>query len=247
MRALLRAEWIKLTTTRAAVGLGVGAAAVAGLGATSTILSANPEDLARPVHDQHFFMLASVNLAMFALVMGIRTFTDEFRHGSVVPTLLVTPNRRNVVAAKVATSGAAGVVSAAVAQAVMLTLAVVLIEAKGAEATVGSRDLAAMGGLLIASGLWAAMGAAVGAVVRHQVAAVVGGLVWVLLVENLGAGLLGDGGRFLPGQAAHGLAQASQAGTLLAPAAGGVVLVAYAVAGAAAAVVRMARTDVYPA
>ncbi len=244
MWASLKAEWIKLTTTRTAVGLVVGAAAVAALGATSTIMSAKPEDLARPVQDQHFFMLASINLAMFALVMGIRTFTDEFRHGSIVPTLLVTPNRREVVAAKVATSAAAGVTLAAVAQGAMLSLAVFLIRAKGAEAIVGARDLAAMGGLLIAAGLWTALGAAVGAVVRHQAAAVVGGLVWVLLMENLGAALLGDGGRFLPGQAAHGLAQASQAGPLLAPAAGAVVLVAYAVAAAAAAVVRMDRRDV---
>ena len=247
MRALLKAEFIKLVTTRTALGLVVGAAAVAGMGAFSTIMSAKPEDLARPVHDQQFFMLASINLAMFALVMGIRTFTDEFRHGSIVPTLLVAPNRRTVVAAKVVTSAAAGAALAAVAQAAMLSLAVVLIGAKGIEATFEASDLAAISGLVVAGGLWAAIGAAVGAVVRHQVAAVVGSLVWVLLLENLGATLLGDLGRFLPGHAAHGLAQASQAGTLLAPAAGAILLVAYAVLAAATAAMRIGRTDVAPA
>ena len=247
MRALLKAEFIKMTTTRTALGLVVGAAAVASLGAFSTIMSAKPEALSRPVHDQDFFMLASINLAMFALVVGIRSFTDEFRHGSIVPTLVITPDRRRVVAAKVVTSAAAGAALAAVAQVVMLTLAVVLIAAKGASSTFEARDLVAMGGLVVAGGLWGAIGVAVGALVRHQVAAVVGALVWVLLLENLGSAVLGDAGRFLPGQAAHALAQASQAGTLLQPAAAAIVLVVYAAASAAMAVVRMARTDVAPA
>ena len=246
MRALLRAEFIKLATTKTVLALVVAASAVASLGAFSTILSAKTADLGRTVHDQPFFMLASINLALFALVLGIRTFTDEFRHGSIVPSLLVTPDRRRVVAAKVITSAAAGAGLAAVAHLVMLGLALLLIGAKGNEATFQGRDVAAMGGAVLAGGLWAAIGAAVGAIVRHQVAGVVGALVWVLLLENLGAGLLGDAGRFLPGQAAHGLAQASQAGAILAPAAAAGLLVAYALVATEAAMLRMARTDVAP-
>ena len=247
MWALARAEFIKLTTTRTALGLVAGASAVAGLGALSTIMSAKPEDLSAAVHSQHFFMLASINLALFALILGIRAFTDEFRYGSVVPTLLVAPDRSRVVMAKVAISAAAGAALAIVAQAVMLTLAVVLIAGRGAELTFGGTDLAAMAGLVVAGALWATIGVGIGALVRHQVAAIVGALVWVLLLENLGAGFLGDAGRFLPGQAAHAVAQASQAGALLAPAAGAVVLVAYALAVAAAATVRMGRVDVVSA
>ena len=135
MPALVKSEFIKLATTKTALGLAVGAVAVAGLGAVSTILSARPEDLALAVHDQHFFMLASINLAMFTLVLGIRSFSDEFRHGSIVPTLVVTPDRRKVVAAKVATSAAAGAALALVAQAAMLVLVLSLIGAKGSAAS----------------------------------------------------------------------------------------------------------------
>lgn len=244
MWALARAEFIKLATTRTALGLVAGASAVAALGAFSTIMSAAPEDLARPVHEQHFFMLASINLALFGLVLGIRAFTDEFRYGSIVPTLLVAPGRSRVMMAKVATSAAVGAVLAGVAQVVMLGLAVLLIAAKGAEITVQGKDLAAMAGLVVAGALWAAIGVGIGAMVRHQVAAIVGALVWVLLLENLGAGFLGDTGRFLPGQAAHAVAQASQAGTLLAPVVGAVVMLAYMVAVTTAATVRMRRADV---
>ena len=246
MRTLLKAELIKLASTKTVLGLVVGATAVAGLGAISTIMSARTEDLGRAVHDQPFFMLASINLAMIAMVLGLRTFTDDFRYGSIVPTLLVAPDRRKVVVAKVITSAAAGAGLAAVAHVVMLALALALIGAKGAEATFEVRDLVALGGAVLAGGLWAAIGAAVGAIVRHQVAGVVGALVWVLLLENLGAGLLGDAARFLPGQAAHGLAQASQAGTILAPAAAAGLLLAYTVVAAGAAMMRMVRTDVSP-
>ena len=88
------------------------------------------------------------------------------------------------------------------------------------------------------------IGVAVGAVVRYQVPAVVGALIWVLVVENLGAGLLGQAGSYLPGQAAHALASASQAGTLLAPAIGALVLGGYALLAMVAATVRMTRADV---
>jgi hypothetical protein len=98
--------------------------------------------------------------------------------------------------------------------------------------------------MVAAGALWGVIGVAVGALVRQQVAAVVGALVWVLVVENLGAGLLRDAGRYLPGQAAHALADASQAGTLLAPALGAAVLAAYALVALALAALRMVRTDI---
>jgi ABC-2 type transport system permease protein len=244
MRALAKAELIKLTTTRTAMGLLLGAAAVTMLGAFSTIMSADPAALATPLHEQHLFLLASINLSLFALVLGIRGITDELRHGSIVPTLLLEPTRRRVLWGKAVTLAAAGALLATLAQAAMLALALLLLQSKGVQATVGTSDLVAMGGLVAASALWAIIGVAVGAVVRHQVAAVVGALIWVLVVENLGAGLLGQAGSYLPGQAAHALAIASQAETLLAPAIGALVLGGYAVLAMVAATVRMTRADV---
>ncbi len=244
MRALLRAELVKIATTRTAIGLVAGGAGVAALGAFSTIMSGQPAELDRPLHEQTFFLLASINLSLFAVVLGIRGFTDEFRHGLIVPTLLVTPSRVRVVAAKTLVVAAAGAALAALAQVVMLAVAIVLLQGRGVEPTVEAADLAAMGGLMAASALWATIGVAAGAIVRHQVAAVVGALLWVLLVENLGAGALGEASRYLPGQAGHGLASASQAGTLLAPAAGALVLGAYALLAVAVAAVRLTRSDI---
>jgi ABC-2 type transport system permease protein len=244
MRTLLKAELIKLATTRTAIGLAAGGAAVAALGAFSTIMSGQPADLDRPLHEQTFFLLASINLSLFAVVLGIRGFTDEFRHGVIVPTLLVAPSWVRVVAAKTLVVAAAAAALAAIAQVVMLAVAIPLLHGEGVEPTLEPADLAAIGGLIVASALWAMIGVAVGAIVPHQVAAVVGALLWVLVVENLGAGALGEASRYLPGQAGHGLATASQAGTLLAPAAGALVLGAYAVLAVAVAAVRLTRSDI---
>ena len=247
MNGLIRAEAIKLMTTRTAVGLVAGATAVAGLGAFSTIMSAESANLGGPLRAQNFFLLASINLSMFALVIGIRSFTDEFRYGSIVPTLLLTPSRSRVLFAKVVTSAVAGVAMAAVAMTATVLLAALLMNLKGTSLNLQASDIAALGGLMVAAGLWSAAGAAVGAIVRHQVPAIVGALIWVLLLENLGSGLLGDAGRFLPGQAAHALAQATRAGPLLSPPAGALLLLAYVTAVSAIGLLLASRRDVAPA
>lgn len=243
MRRLIRSEAIKLTTTRTLLGMVLGAAAVAGLGAASVVLAAERDVLDRALQDQDFYVLASINITLFALVLGIRGLTDEFRHGVIRPTVLAIPTRHRIVVAKAATYLAAGATVAVGAQVVLLAVAAVAAMTRGATLQLGAGDLGALAGLAAASGLWAVIGLALGAIIRHQVAAIVAALLWVLLLENLGAGLLGDAGRFLPGQAAHALAQATGAGVLLAPAAGGTVLAAYVATAAVGATIALRRVD----
>jgi hypothetical protein len=86
----------------------------------------------------------------------------------------------------------------------------------------------------------------VGAVVRNQVATLVGLCVWLLFVENL---LLGDlanltVGRFLPGAAAAAISGQKPDTPLLAPAVALLLLALYAVATATAGSVAANRRDV---
>lgn len=129
---------------------------------------------------------------------------------------------------------------AALAQTAMVGLALTLSTTAGGTLQVSSTDVAAIAGLTAASALWAAIGVGVGALVRHQVAAIAGVIVWVLVVENLGASLMGDIGRYLPGQAAHGLAQLSD---LLAVPLAAAVLTAYTAVAVIAAGIATARRD----
>lgn len=59
--------------------------------------------------------------------------------------------------------------------------------------------------------LWGVVGAGLGAIVRSHVVVVAGGLLWMLMLENLGAGLLEGAGRYLPGQAVRAMARTREA------------------------------------
>ena len=209
MTSLIRSEFIKLTSTRTFLALMTGAVAVVLLGTVSTIMSSDSHSLSGPLREQTFYVLASINSGLFALVLGIRIFTDEFRHGTVIATLLAGGRAVRVLLAKISVAAAAAAVMSVAAAVAMSVAAVVLSSARGPGFDIGSSDVSALAGMAAALALWAVIGAALGAIVRHQVAAIVGGLIWVLVVENLGASLLRNAGIYLPGQAAHGLANAS--------------------------------------
>jgi ABC-2 type transport system permease protein len=120
---------------------------------------------------------------VFALMLGILSITTEFRHGTITPSLLVLPNRVRLVLAKLGASVAVGL-----ALGLLATVLVALI-VKGIG---GLRDLDTSGDVLpliiggtIATGLYAALGVGVGAVMRNQVGAIIGSLVYLFVLENL--------------------------------------------------------------
>ena len=247
MISAIKAEFIKAFTTRSFLGLLIGAAAVAALGAFSVIMSAQPSRLDGPIHRETQFYLASINISLFAVIVGIKAFTDEFRHGSIIPTFLATPSRSGVVAVKVVVAFILGAALGLAATIVMVLLSVPLASVKGGALRFALADAAAVGGLALAAGLWAAVGVGLGAAIRSQVPATVGALVWILVVENLGTANFGDGGRFLPGQAGHALASAGQTDDLLAAPVALVVLVLYVVLTTVVGLVLLLRRDIRPA
>ena len=127
-------------------------------------------------------------VALFVLVFAIRSYTDEVRHGSIVPTFLATPNRLWVLAAKgvVAAAGAGRRVRDRGARGGDRHDRLV---PRGARVRRVRRDRDAWPGcsagrILIAM-LWSAIGLSIGVMVRHQVAAIVGTLAWLFVAENI--------------------------------------------------------------
>ncbi len=140
--------------------------------------------------------------------------------------------------AKTIVVAVAGAAMALIGQAVMTGVAVVM--ASGTPAfQLSAQDVAAMAGIVVATASWAVIGAAVGIAVRHQVAAVAGVAIWILAVENLGSALIGEAGRFLPGQAGFGMAGLPG----LAPPTAGLVVALWLAAVLAAARVTLVRRD----
>ena len=88
MRRQLVAEVRKLRTTRTVWGLLAGLVTLTSLGVVSVMLDARPGQLAAAIGDAPFLSIPIGIAWLFVLVLGLRSFTDEFRHGSIVPTLL---------------------------------------------------------------------------------------------------------------------------------------------------------------
>jgi len=193
--------------------------------------------------------LAHVALAaLFTLVFGIVAVAGEYRHGTVTDTFLSTPDRRRVVAAKLAVYGAVGAVAGLVSAAAAVAVTAGWWAAKG-----GSFQLSAAGSLRILIGgvavnvAFAAIGVGVGALVRNLAAAIAAALAWIAVVEGIAGQLAGAGlARWLPFSASEALGRADMIGAarLLPQWGGGLVLAGYAIAFAAAAMVTTLRRDV---
>jgi ABC-2 type transport system permease protein len=240
---MLRTEFRKLVTTRTAVAVVVGATAVVALGAFSTSMSADAATLGKPLHAQEMYLLSSINVGLFAMILGIRSFTDEFRHSTMAWTMLSVRDRWRTVASKSAISALVAALIASVAVATMMAVGAAVAYSDDTPFGLTGEDVTASAGLLVAAAAWAVIGTAIGALVRHQVAAVVGAVIWVFAVENLAAGFLGDAGTLLPGQAAHSMAKAAAAADLVGPSTGALVLLGYATTLAVIAAIDLSRRE----
>ena len=230
MKRSLRAEALKLVTTRGTYGLLLGTVFVVVLTVFSSIGNAVKINQVEALNDHVFFLLSSINVGLFSLILGMRAVTDEYRSATITHSFLSDPGRSRTVLAKATAAAAAASLVAVVSLAALVAVAFPLAAAKGASLTVADSDTSAFVGFVLANALWAVIGVGFGALIRQQLAAVVGGLVWVLVIENLGAGFLGDASAYLPGQAAYASARALENANGLDPATAGVVLLVYAVA-----------------
>ncbi len=244
MIAQLRAELLKQRSTRTNLGL---LAAMLALVALFELLHA----VALPVKDighrsDQLSVLGRGEMfgVLFAALLGAMSITGEFRHGTIRPTLLTTPRRGRVVAAKVGASMLIGTAFGLTAQALAAGVGSAALAARGVEIRVDGGDYALLlAGAAAAAALWAAIGVGLGAVLRNQVPTVVGICIWLLLVEGLFVGDVGLGGagRFTPG--ALGKAASGQE-PLLAPGLAVFLLALYSAAAAAAGWMATTRRDV---
>jgi ABC-2 type transport system permease protein len=188
---LVRAELLKLFTTRTFyVLLGV-ALLVSGL--TAGIVAAE-----EGLNDDPALELAEVVSfsGFLALVIGILLTTNEYRHGTIASTFLVTPQRPRVLAAKLLAGGLAGAAFGLAVAALAVGIAVPWLEGTADEISFDSQLLEAVGRLLAMYALFALVGVAVGAVVQNQAGAIVATFGWIFVIEqivNVVAGILADG------------------------------------------------------
>jgi ABC-2 type transport system permease protein len=251
MIRLIRAEFTKLATTRLIYGLAAAMAAfgvlTVAVGATAAGQQGNP-----PLSADSLPMLIAgpvTQLPAAALLLGILGMAGEFRHQTVTQTFLVTPDRGRVVAAKLVAYPLAGIALALATLAVTAAVAAGWLAAKGItpslpDARLGLAYGRMVGVVLLGAALCGLVGVGVAALVRNQVAALVGVAVWVLVVEGLLLSLLNAPslGKWLPSAAAAAIT--SPGGAHLSRLGGSLLLAGYALALALAGTRLVVRRDI---
>ena len=244
MIAQLRAELLKQRSTRTDLGL---FAALLGLVLLAIILHGfglRADELGRRNNQLMILGRGEFLAALFAALLGATSITAEIRHGTIRPTFLATPRRGRVVAAKVGVSVVIGAGLGLAASGLAASVGTVALDSRGIDIQLDGGDyLVLIAGGGSAAALWAALGVGIGAVVRNQVGALVGIAAWLLFVEGLLGGDLGDVGRFAPGSL--GMAASGQEpGTLVAPVVGVALLAVYAIVAVVAGWLAITRRDV---
>jgi ABC-2 type transport system permease protein len=180
------------------------------------------------------------------VLIGIVLMAGEFRFNTITATLLATPDRRRLLGAKLLTGSLVGAAVGFAASILAATVALPWLAARGVGISGHLSDIVSpvVGGV-VATGVYGALGVAIGALLTNQTLAITIALLWSLFVEGLVVGFVPALGRWLPGGAASALGGViTPKGGLLAPWAAGLVLAAYAVAFAVAGARALERRDV---
>ena len=230
MIGLLSAEVRKLTTTKTvywllllAVVLAAGITALiiffttsAIPGATSSTAQLGSIEFTRQVLGD---LTGQSGARVIMLCIGVLALGAEFRHNTITPTLLATPRRGRVVAAKLAIVVLTGVVFAIFVIGAGLAVYLIWMRAKGAHVALtedGFLRVLLGNGLVMV--LYGAIGMGLGVLIRNMIAAMICGILYAWLLDSLLALALNavkslrDAGvpGYLPGQAASALQWASQ-------------------------------------
>jgi ABC-2 type transport system permease protein len=183
MTRLIRAEALRLATTRTYWLLAAGAIALIAGGLAPTAAASSFTPGTNPARS----VLAIAGLAQtVALIAGALSVTGEFRHQTITPAVLITPRRTPLLAAKLITLAAAGLAFGLAATSMAAAITLPLLAARHIPAEVSADGAAAIivGGA-IATALAAALGVGVGAIIRNQVGAIVAVLALLYIAEPL--------------------------------------------------------------
>ena len=231
MIRLVRLELLKLRTTPAIyVAFGLAAALTATAAAANVFVGGHPgmAPLGSATNVGKALALGPVT-SVAMLILGIMIAAGEDRHRTILGTYLGEPRRGRVLVAKLVTAGGAGAIGGAALFGFALAIVVPLFASRGVHHLPVNVMSLWLGTTLITA-CWGLLGVALGALTRNTVAAIVGALVWVGVIElAVLQPLIPSLAKWLPTGA--GVALTTVAPThhhLLAPAAAALVLVGWA-------------------
>lgn len=250
MGAQIKSEIRKLFSTKLWLWLLLGGMAFTALAVTITLASdgrtgnSNPP-LSTAAGLRNLFSTIGAG-SVLAIVLGAVGMTGEYRHQTVTPTFLASPHRGRVVIAKIVTYFLAGIGYGVGCAIVCFAIALPWLSSKNLH--IGGQGVPQVVlGAIAAIAVYSLVGVGVGALVRNQIAAVVGTLIYLFVLENLISGIphVRNYYRWFPGGAAQSLAGSSSNNFhLFHQWQGGLLLAAYGLAFALAGRYLAVRRDV---
>lgn len=198
MIALASTELLKLRSTRTALSLGILILVVTLL-PLGILIMAVPRDWLETDGVSGFLSAVSSLVPLALLVFGVLGMTNEYRHGTITYTYLVTPRRWQVMATKLAVYAIVGILTMLIA--VVLVYLVILLGGaiRGVEIDAsGGATLGDYARQIVVAGLITTFGVGLGALFRAQVPTVAATLIWALVVENIIVALKPGVGKWLP-------------------------------------------------
>jgi ABC-2 type transport system permease protein len=243
----IRAELLKVRSTRMWIGLLAGALAFVALNLVAQLFA--PASQGAPglgtQQGMRSLWASAGSGSIFALLLGVTAMTAEYRFKTISITFIATPRRAQVVLAKIGALAVVGFLFAVSCAVLALVLALSLLPLKDHAVLPASTIAAILVGAIVGSTLYAVIGVAVGSLVTNQIAATLGALIWVILIEGLIVAFLPSVGKWLPGGAANSMLQMNAFGhDLLNPWLGALVFCGYAVVFVVVATQTTLRRDI---
>ncbi|CUR57989.1 conserved membrane hypothetical protein [metagenome] len=236
MKALLGAELLKLRSTRATSLLVLATLGLVVLTVATTVPGVMEENAWISLDDPQLLAYVTGNgfgapLVLMTL-LGVLAVTQEFRYGTITSTYLGEPRRTHVILAKGLSLVLASVVVSILTLVVSLISGIALIRSQDGNVTLTAQFWQTVAASVVVMAAYGVIGVAVGALIPHQIAAVVGVLIWMLAIEQMVIPLAPEVGRWMPFAGASSLMQLGQAygDQLLPVASGGLVLLGYTAA-----------------
>jgi hypothetical protein len=225
--ALLRAELLKLRTTRTFAAL-VGAAVA--LSVVFVVLTTLLQD--RFDEEDLRLMFAGDFTGLFILLLGVMGIAGEWRHRTITSSVLAAPDRLKLLAAKVISYAVAGAVLSLIVTVTIMVVGTIILSMRDRPTLDAGPLLDVLWRNLVGAAYLGAIGVCIGALLRNQVAALIGVLLVALIVEPALLGLVSDVGRFAPLQGAPAglLGMSRDADSdLLEPAVAGLVMLGWVI------------------
>ena len=181
----IRAEIIKVRSTRTTLGLVLGMIAIILLFVILTAWLTSAAEMSGREQQRNLYAIGSF-AGLFAALAGIMLVTGEYRFGTIRPTYLFTPKRSLVLVAKVVAALVAGFVFALIGEIVSVGIGGVILNQRSISVALSHHDYTLITiGTLIGTALWGGIGVGLGMIVRNQVGAIIGLLAWGFVIQNL--------------------------------------------------------------